>query len=130
MNATHLVTAYPQRDLLRITLGGFFGPADVASFNRARMAAHAQLTCARNQHVTLVDVSDMRLQPQDVVALFRGIIADPATRSRKLALVTGCSVVRMQVRRLIERQGIAVFTHAADAEAWLTRSDAAWPLAG
>lgn len=130
MNANHLVTAFPDRDLLHITLSGFFGPADVAAFNRARIAAHARLTCAPNCHVTLVDIRDMKLQAQDVFATFRRLIAEPGTRARRIALVTGCSAVRMQARRLLDGDDIACFADIGDAEAWLMAPALAHRLAG
>jgi hypothetical protein len=130
MQATHLVTAYPDRDLLRITLTGFFGRGDVAAFDRARLAAHTRLTCGPNRHLTLVDVRDLKLQAQEIVGLFRAMITHPATRARRLAFVTGCSVVRMQVRRLIERDDIACFADPIAAEAWLTDRPELYARAG
>ena len=130
MPASYAVTASPDRDLIRITLSGFFDPAGLAGFDRARRAAHARLRCAPNAHDTLVDVRALKLQAQDVVETFRAMIADPATRARHLAFVTGDAAIRMQVRRLIERDTIRCFADLFAAEQWLAESRPRLALAG
>jgi hypothetical protein len=44
------------RNLVRFVLTGLFMPKDVSAFLEARREAHAQLTCAPGQHVTLTDL--------------------------------------------------------------------------
>lgn len=141
MFAHYAIVACPERDLIRVTLSGFFDPGGLAGFDRARRAALARLRCGPNQHDTLVDVSELKLQAQGVFEAFRAMIAAPETRSRRLAFVTGHAAIRMQVRRLIDRDDIRCFADLAAAEAWLAapaiaarsqadteRGDAARPL--
>lgn len=123
MEARYAIVAEPKRDLVRITLSGFFDSTQVDDFNEARIAACRQLLCAPNAHVTLCDVSAMKIQTQDVVAAFTRIVSDPQTRSRKLAFITGTSLARLQTQRTAARPGVAYFKDSAGAEAWLFDKD-------
>ena len=107
------------RCLLRIELGGFFEAADVVALAGERAMAIGRMRCGRNRHVTLCDVSACKIQAQDVTEVFAAMIADPAFQSRRLAIVTGSSLARMQVRRMLQRDGAAYFDDVASAEAWL-----------
>ena len=119
MNPTYEVTIEPRRKLLRVTLGGFFTVADVAALEAEKRAALVRLGCERNQHFTLVDVTACKLQPQDVVAAFKVAISDPRYMARRLAFVTGSSLARMQVRRMLTRDDANIFDTCQKAEAWL-----------
>lgn len=111
------------RGLMRITLGGFFGATEMADFVAAQAAAYRRMTTPRGQHVTLVDVRACKLQPQETVEAFRAILRDPAGQGRRLAFVTGASPVKMQIRRLLERDTARVFDDAESAETWLCAAD-------
>lgn len=130
MPASYTVTAHPERDLIRITLAGFFDMAGFADFARARDAAYARLRCAPNQHDTLVDVRDLKIQARDIFEAFRAMVANGTIRARRLALVTGDTAIRIQVRRLIDRDDIRCFADLAAAEAWLATPPAGYALAG
>ncbi|WP_186728940.1 hypothetical protein [Sphingomonas panacisoli] len=119
MTAQYSVTADPARDLIRITLSGFFGADDLAAFGDSLAAAHRNLTCGANRHVTLVDASAMKVQSQDTVAAFRGVLADPAFHSRRLAFVVDPTLLRSQVRRALDGRAAQSFGNTAAAEAWL-----------
>ncbi|WP_375392753.1 hypothetical protein [uncultured Sphingomonas sp.] len=130
MQASYDVSAQPERNLILITLAGFFRPDDLAGFDRVRRAALDRLRCGLNQHDTIVDVHDLRLQTQAMVEAFRDIIAAPETQARRLAIVTGDAAVRMQVRRVIERDAIRCFADIGAAEDWLAAPAGSWALAG
>ena len=49
--------------------------------------------------------------------------------SRRIAVVTGSSLARMQVRRILSRNDAAFFDAEEDAEAWLFEDRAAMPHA-
>ena len=125
MSAEYSITVDPDRDLVRIRMAGFFTPEDIAAFVRARNAAHAQLTCAPNAHVTLNDIRDMKIQPQQSVDGFRAILADPLYRSRKLAFIVSPTLARTQVMRALDRREAQCFEDSWRAEAWLFARDAA-----
>jgi hypothetical protein len=124
MSATFQIEADPARDLIRIRMGGFFTPADIAAFLKAREDAHAKLTCGRNQHVTLNDVRDMKIQSQDAVDAFRGMLAQPHHASRRLAFVVSPTLARSQLMRAIDARHARLFEDPATAEAWLFSAEA------
>ncbi len=71
----HAVSCDPHRNLIRITLSGLFTVADVDAFRRDLIARHAELTCPPNQHVSLCQLTSMKIQPQEVVAAFAAVAA-------------------------------------------------------
>ena len=109
----------PERDLVRITLAGFFTPDDVARFVAARDAAHRQLRCAPNAHATLVDMRAMQIQSQETVTAFQQVLGDPRTVSRRLAFVVARSLSRLQIKRAAAERSAAYFTTMEEAESWV-----------
>lgn len=119
MPATYSVVADPGRDLIRINLVGFFDDSSMAGFLAARRAAHAQLRCGPNQHLTLTDTRDIAIQTQDMVARWGGILADSTYKSRRLACVVASTLARMQLQRALGSRDVRLFTDPAEAETWL-----------
>ncbi len=124
MSAEYVVQAEPSRDLIRIRMAGFFTDEDIKGFLEARRVAHAQLNCGPNQHVTLNDVREMKIQSQNVVDAFREMLADPAYRSRRLAFVAGPTLTRTQLMRAVGSRDVRCFESIWTAEAWLCAKDA------
>ncbi|MBX3565699.1 MAG: STAS/SEC14 domain-containing protein [Sphingomonas sp.] len=124
MSAEFSVEADPSRDLIRIRMAGFFTQADILAFLAARRDAHARLHCGANQHLTLNDVRDMKIQSQEMVDAFRAVLADPLYRSRRLAFVIGPTLARTQLQRALDARNARCFEDVWAAEAWL-RLDAA-----
>lgn len=114
----------PDLDLVRISMSGFFHPADVANFVAERHVAHKQLRCGPNQHLTVVDIRDMAIQSQDAVAAFQKALHTPSVYSRRIAIITRNSLSRTQVRRAADGRDIAYFDDPAAAEEWLLSGDA------
>ncbi len=112
------------RGLIRIAMSGLFTPASVARFLAARHEAHAALGLARNRHLTLNDVRAMKIQPQQTVAAFHEILADPAYRSRRLAFVVGPTLARSQLMRALAGRHSRCFGTVAEAEEWLFEEEA------
>jgi hypothetical protein len=104
---------------VRIKLGGFFALEDVQDFAVAQRRAYEALASAMGRHVTLCDVSDCKIQPQEVVEAFRGLLTDRTLMSARLAFVTGTSPAKMQIRRLIARDTCRFFEDTLSAERWL-----------
>lgn len=130
MSASFSIEVDPARDLVAIVMSGFFTPQDVAAFQAARDEAHRKLTCAPNNHVTLNDVREMKIQPQDAVAAFQQLLASPSHRSRRLAFVVAPTLARGQLMRAVTGRNARFFDNVKDAEAWLLapEADQAAPL--
>jgi hypothetical protein len=128
MNADFSFDIDQPQGLVRITMAGMFTLADVRAFAEARREAHAALGWPKNAHLTLNDVREMKIQPQDTVCAFYKMLADPDYRSRRLAFVTAPTLVRGQlVRALAGRDDARCFDDPAAAEAWLLAEDADAP---
>jgi len=119
MTANFSVHTQSDRGLLILELSGFFTVEEVAAFAAERDAALATLGMPPNRHVTLCDVSECKIQPQDIVETFRAMLIDPRVAAARLAIVTGSSLARMQVRRLVDRPNLAFFPSRGEAERWL-----------
>ncbi len=100
-------------------MAGLFTPGHIDAFLAARQQAHDALGCAPNQHLTLNDLRDMKIQSQEVVAAFRAMLADPALRSRRLAFVAAPTLARGQLMRALAGRDARCFEQVEDAEAWL-----------
>ena len=119
MSADFSFQVDPSRDLVRIRMGGFFTLDDIGVFLAARHEAHKQLVCGRNQHVTLNDIRDMKIQSQEIVDAFREMLAAPDYRSRRLAFVVSPTLARTQVMRALDQRDAQCFEDMWRAEAWL-----------
>ena len=119
MSARFSFRVEPSRDLVRIEMAGLFTLADIDAFLEARRRAHAELRCGPNQHLTINDVRDMKIQSQDAVARFRELLADPACRSRRLAFVAAPTLARSQLMRALDGRDARCFDDPDEAETWL-----------
>lgn len=106
---------------MRLYLQGLLTTADVADFARQQRAASASLRSHGGTCLTLCDVTECKIQAQEVVERFRTLLRHLCLRSRRIAFVTGASPAKMQVRRLIDRDAAGFFETHAEAEAWLHR---------
>jgi hypothetical protein len=104
---------------VRIKLTGLLTLADVAEFANAQLATYGKLASVQGRHRTLCDVSECKIQLQEVVHAFRQLLADEQLMSSQLAFVVGKSPARMQIRRLILRDSCRFFDTVAEAERWL-----------
>ncbi len=123
MSANFHVEADPTRDLVRIRLSGFFTTDDIEGFLEARRLAHAQLRCGPNRHLTINDVTGMKIQAQEIVAAFRDMLSAPDYQSRRLAFVTGPTLARSQLMRTLVNRTARCFDDVESAEAWLFAED-------
>ncbi len=105
--------------LMRITMSGFFEPADIARFVAERDAAFRQLKTRPNEHLSLVDIRAMDIQASESVMGFQQVLADPRYRSRRIAFVVGRSLAAMQIRRAAKGRDTQFFDELDEAEAWL-----------
>ncbi|MCW3847064.1 hypothetical protein OF829_07415 [Sphingomonas sp. LB-2] len=119
MSAEYSIEVEPQRNLVRIRMGGFFTLEDIEGFYEVRRIAHRELTCGRNEHLTINDIRDMKIQSQEIVDAFRELLADPAYRSRRLAFVVSPTLARTQVVRALANRQARIFEDFWSAESWL-----------
>lgn len=119
MSADFSIEVEPERDLVRIRMRGFFTSDAIDAFLAERAVAHARLTCGPNQHLTLNDLREIKIQAQESVEIFRTMLADPAYRSRRLAFVIGRTLARTQLSRALDQRYARCFEDVATAEAWL-----------
>jgi hypothetical protein len=106
------------RDYVEVKLSGFLDLATVAAFDEAYRAAKDKLSSDRSRHVTLIDVSELKLQSQSVVSDFALMMGDSSIQSARLAFVVGDSAVKMQLRRLAHER-TALFESIDEARNWL-----------
>ena len=114
----YTITTEPSRKLVRITVSGLLSAADVEQLYREEHKAIHDMDCPVGEHVVLVDLRDCPIQFQEVVGAFKNNINGEG-QARKLAMVTGGSAARMQVRRILQRGGGNQFETIAEAEEWL-----------
>ncbi len=107
------------RGLLRIALSGFWSAETARDFAVDQQAAVAALGCANGQHVVLVDLSAFKIQSQEVVKLCKAFIEGATNSSRRLALVGGEGLARIQSKRVLGRDEMRIFDSVRDAERWL-----------
>lgn len=124
MSASFHIETEPARDLVRITMSGFFTPDDIEAFLAARAAAHKQLRCGPNQHLTLNDVRGMKIQSQQAVVAFQRMLADPDHRSRRLAFVVDKTLALLQLERALANRDARCFSSVNEALLWLFAPDA------
>jgi hypothetical protein len=118
------ITADRSNGLVRIVMAGLYTLADVPAFYEARRQAHEALGLPKNAHLTLNDVRELKILPQDTLAAFSDMLADPEHHSRRLAFVVAPTLVRAQVQRALgERREAGCFEDPAEAEAWLLQAE-------
>jgi len=90
----------------------------------AKEAAVESLGLPYDDHSTLVDIRDLRLQTQEVFGIFTTFVATTKYKSRKIAIVAGEGTARMQFRRVAERaplrDDMRFFTLLGEARRWLS----------
>ena len=106
----------------------FMRMGGVMSIEEAHACAAAKEAAVENLgppylHSTLVDVRELRLQTQEVFAIFTNFVANTKHKSRRIAIVAGEGTARMQFRRVAERaplrDDMRFFTDVAEARDWL-----------
>ncbi|KQM63719.1 hypothetical protein ASE75_11520 [Sphingomonas sp. Leaf17] len=122
----YAITTDHARHIVHVQISGFWSEDMLAPFSAELKAAVDSLRLAPGQHLVLIDVSDVAIQSQPVVAAFQKLIVHGPTRARRMALYTTQMLPRMQARRIAAvREDGSVFGSRAEAEAWLLAPDAA-----
>lgn len=124
MSATYSIRIDARRDLVHVTMAGFFRTDDVARFGAELRAAQQALRCGANQHFTLVDVSAMDIQSQDRIAEFQTLMSDPQYKGKRIAFVVAHTLARLQAKRAAQGRNAEFFATEGDATAWLFQKPA------
>lgn len=104
------------QELISVRLSGMLMPDEVAEYV-AELAR--QITANRLRHYAMViDVTECPIQHQDTIGAFGRHMAT-MPKARALAIVTGSSLARMQVRRLFTQPYARVAATVAEARAWV-----------
>ena len=113
----------PADRLICVRMIGGFTLDEARECAAAKEAAVQELGPPFDAHSSLVDVRDLRIQTQDVFAIFTGFVANTKHKSRKIAIVGGEGTARMQFRRVAEREPLRddmrFFTAVDEARGWL-----------
>ena len=117
MEASYSITPDKSRNLARVKMAGFFTERDVQEFAATYRQVLTYLKAPG--HLTLVDITQMSIQSQDIVGAFAALLASPDVRSSKLAFITSSSLSRLQAQRLTDREGVEFFDRMDSAEDWL-----------
>jgi hypothetical protein len=111
------------RKLVCVTLMGFWDVAIAQCFARDQQAAVRQVSSVPHQHLILADLSQFNLQSQAVVAVCQDLIVKSPLQSRRLAVVAGEGLARIQIKRILLRERMKAFSDTAAAMAWLLDDD-------
>jgi hypothetical protein len=104
-------------------MGGVLSIQEAHACAAAKERAVVSLGIPYDDHSTLLDIRDLRLQPQEIFAIFTNFVATTKYKSRRIAIVGGEGTARMQFRRVAERtplrDDMRFFTSVEDARQWL-----------
>ena len=110
------------RKLVTIKIIGMLTPEQVKTLYAEEHEAIRRMGCRLGEHYALVDLTECNLQLQDVATAFQKEMNGSA-RAKRLALYTGSSLSRMQVRRITKREDAQIFATREEAIAWLFGGD-------
>lgn len=86
--------------------------------------------CGDGGFLLLIDTGDTVIQSQETVAAFMRIVAHSPLKAKRIAVVRGDPLTRMQTQRiLVIRDDAAIFRSLGEAEAW-ELGDGASPAGG
>ena len=116
-----LETNHSER-LIYLRMGGVMAIDEAHACAAAKEAAVDSLGPPYH-HSTIVDICDLRLQAQEIFAIFTNFVATTKHKSTKIAIVAGEGTARMQFRRVAERaplrNDMRFFTAVDEAREWI-----------
>lgn len=114
------LTIDARRKLIRTAFEGFLSLEEVTEWGRQEQAAVIAMGCRSREFLLYVDTSRCAIQSQEVVILFQQLIALSERKARRIAIMQGSSLTKMQTRRIVAGVDyIAHFAEPSEAEAWL-----------
>ena len=108
------------RVLVRAKMWGFMTPEEVLDFSEQEQRIVADMGCGSGEFLLLIDTEGAVIQSQEVVAGFMDLVANSPLKARRIAVVRGSSLTRMQTQRILMiRDNAAIFAAMPEAEEWL-----------
>lgn len=114
-----ITSSEPARKLVKAHMSGFLSPEDVAQFSHEEQAAVIAMGCKSGDFYLLVDTSECVIQAQDIVNAFQNLIQHSPLKAKRIAVVNGGSLSKMQARRILIRDRAETFGTLEEAEQWL-----------
>lgn len=113
----HQITVTPSNNLVDITLSGLMSPDDVRTYiaDLTHQMVKGRLSAGYRM---IIDVSDCPIQTQDMINTMASHMSG-MLKAGAIAIVTGSSLARMQVRRLFHQPYARVVGTPAEARAWV-----------
>ncbi|RYD54293.1 MAG: hypothetical protein EOP60_07965 [Sphingomonadales bacterium] len=106
--------------MLRLTVSGFWAPADVPAFARAVGAETQRVRAIRDDFDVIVDSLEFPVQSNDVADLLTNVMTGGApSTSGRFAVVVGSQLNRLQAERTLVHPRLRVFLSLAEAQDWL-----------
>lgn len=105
------------RGLVSARVWGFWDQATAKTYAVRHLDAVRTLGLAAGEHLVLADFEEFAIQTQETVSGIQRLIDD--NKARRIALVAPSALSRLQVRRLLVRSNVRVFSDLASAENWL-----------
>lgn len=108
----------PPRQLLRITLEGFWDKDMFDRFKRDAREAALSLPCEPGAHYVIADASRAAIQSKEIAAMLSAYMMGKTFR---FAFVTNNAVIKMQTKRLFRETGVIIAESVEEAERALFR---------
>ena len=106
-----------ERSFVSVRLNGFMDLEEAKTYV-VRVEAEFVAKIGSRPYVMMIDTTGAPLQSQAVIETFAAHISH-FPKAQRIALVTGGSLARMQLRRLLTRDYAHFFNTAEDAIRWL-----------
>lgn len=116
------ITIVKSRNLVESKMNGTFSPSMVLDYEAA-LREHFDDGTLQPGYMMLIDVSGAKIQTQQTICAFIQHVARMPKASR-IAVVVGTSVIRMQVRRVLQQPYLRLFDARSEALPWLLSTDA------
>ena len=119
MNASYSIDPDPVTGVLAVTLFGFFSVSDIAALRVELLEGIASIGRRPGTHLSLYDIRECKIQSQDVVRALRAMSDTKGVVARRLAVVAGNSLMKMQLSRILVDRETRLFADVGPAMDWL-----------
>ncbi len=107
----------PAQKVVEVTLGGLM-PLDEVSAYIAELKAGIEAHRLSDDYAMVIDVSACPIQSQEMIKAMGAHMAS-MPKARSLAIVTGSSLARMQIRRLFTQPYARIVATVEQGRAWV-----------